>query len=1083
MANHIEEVANMLASQNEVANMQLLSLVKAMFDPRVDFKVAVGETNGNTVVQRQAGWGSLTTVTNRAIGVMIRGGWGVSNIQAMVQIPEGTLATLTNFAAPQGTPAWLQYTKEDFIQDLGNGIQVSPNMPEDFTIGRNNSFRVTIQSDATSGTSNFITGSIATADLSDIRGPAGFAASELAIQSVSPKDGLIGVKAQEGVTMIQGPRFSQLEPVSQQLSTGKGDAASAANVLSTPLAFNNSDPQLFTYNGAGANYSETMYPIGDLTNMFSGMAYLSHQTKFSSDQGDLLRNVSIGHIGYQSAPIISITAKFPSQSGRYSFATLQNPTAQAAAEYITNNSGDSSWASVHVVHVYLSANGTTLTSHYEQDSFGISQGQGTKIVSQFKIDAMVKADGTTSAAGPFIGCMAESTFVSRAPLLPNKQWVGAFVWGQDSTTYLYKGTDIEPAGNRINYLNVPWWGIENNGAPTHDAHIFPWFRLDDTVSRVQTFAPSITGIQVEVPKLYDDGFLNQTQFARIDNLGADQTLTVKGTFQSEVVTTGSTAQFKKPGNESLVITYPAVKQVASMMWGAPDSPMAVNYRRLDYEALADKILAMKNIDELLQFEAFRSRAFLEQLHAAGLFGKLWSGAKSLAKQALPSAAEFVAQRALGGVLPAGLVKGVVSSAIGESAGRMLTKKRNYGSGEMVGMFGAVEGGSAGMFGNSGGSYIEELLSSDDDDDVEAAGPFGARRDMHGDIVGVKDESSYPIGTVGGQLISAAKAKSLWKNWRYAGVIPLSIEKYGGAIPTQEINVGNYTVSVPNLDAFASALFEVNQWAVSAGEDVELLDAASVTPVLIKSQQQLVNFLGDLITKDNYAVQRTGSIRNQGETSLLAQEKAIAAFSNLGETGFPLVDYITKFGEPKKLKRDKLVFIGLAGMRLKQVETTLDNGDSYRFLVPTAYNREAIASKKELAYLKGKRTQSRRRTLGMGRPVTARRVTEAPRYLEPEEAAEELPDDDEITMHAEIEEELTQPGRILTAAQQRLTRTQRRAQARRARSELARVQQATRVGLGGPRGSALPPLMEVERVPVGGVVAAGNYGNYGSSSYL
>lgn len=756
---------------------QFLDLIRFMFDPTTPFFISANN-NENTTTQMQNLNQTFNALimpngTPRSRAFVVRPIWDVTPIQSLASVPQNSTffydastpaqTTASRISPPLAYNATffptLTVVSDFFVPEVSVELKVSPNMDVNFTRGRLNSFQFMVIGNQLSVNTSVLGGQLSYGVIPDIRDCMDLEPTKLQSMSVSDKDAANNVFLSDGVAIIQGPTFAKLDPVNMRRVGGDGYSAVAANVLTQPVPFKQTAYQEIAsapFPTVGAAYAPNSAVASAANNQFvyTGAIWLHNQVRFSlSSDTTTVTNIQIPQIGYDNNPEFTVTYRLPASTGEsiFDYTPTLNAEMMSSPQPFT----------LSCKHFFMQARGTDTVVEWVPDKYDCPLTNACQNEGLVAIPSMWQSNttlGTGSGALGYVGATATSTYTFSVPRRDNWQWIGTMIQGIDQTVYPvafaggYPGypTTTTPVGATISPISVwtpglwqtvpffrvraPGPGVMGNPA---NFTAYPWWAIGDQ-SRLSDFRPTILGIAVNVPRLYDEGNLGPYRVVRIDNVSTGQTFTINGALQTEVVTTGSTAQFKKADNAS-VITDDNVIGFAQMLFSAKGINFKTMYKAPEFAQFKLLIESLKRPEDLLRLPFWTDPRVNIRAATIGLldndpkaFGPFAGVASALLSQ--PQLRQIAAQ-VMKQVLPvltektAGLVdsaaeklEGIVGSA-GSDVLRSIGKAGTSTLGAIAGA--AADSLSSGA--QYGGKRRAAIKSSrcEEVDDEDSAGMFGA----------------------------------------------------------------------------------------------------------------------------------------------------------------------------------------------------------------------------------------------------------------------------------------------------------------------------------------------------------------------
>lgn len=756
---------------------QLLDLIHFMFDPTTPFFISANN-NENTTTQMQNLNQTFNALimpngTPRSRAFVVRPIWDVTPIQSLASVPQNSTffydastpaqTTASRISPPLAYNATffptLTVVSDFFVPEVSVELKVSPNMDVNFTRGRLNSFQFMVIGNQLSVNTSVLGGQLSYGVIPDIRDCMDLEPTKLQSMSVSDKDAANNVFLSDGVAIIQGPTFAKLDPVNMRRVGGDGYSAVAANVLTQPVPFKQTAYQEIAsapFPTVGAAYAPNSAVASAANNQFvyTGAIWLHNQVRFSlSSDTTTVTNIQIPQIGYDNNPEFTVTYRLPASTGEsiFDYTPTLNAEMMSSPQPFT----------LSCKHFYMQARGTDTVVEWVPDKYDCPLTNASQNEGLVSIPSMWVSNSsliTGSGGLGFVGATATSTYTFSVPRRDNWQWIGTMIQGIDQTIYPvafaggYPGypTVTTPAGATIAPISVwspgLWQSVPffRNRAPGPGVFgnpanftAYPWWAIGDQ-SRLADFRPTITGIAVNVPRLYDEGNLGPYRVVRIDNVSTGQTFTINGALQTEVVTTGSTAQFKKADNAS-VITDDNVIGFAQMLFSAKGINFKTMYKAPEFAQFKLLIESLKRPEDLLRLPFWTDprvnmRAATIGLldHDAKAFGPFAGVASALLSQ--PQLRQIAAQ-VMKQVLPVLTEKtaGLVDSAaeklegiVGSAGSDVLRSIGKAGTSTL----GAIAGAAADSL-SSGAQFAGKRRAAikssrcEEVDDEDSAGMFGA----------------------------------------------------------------------------------------------------------------------------------------------------------------------------------------------------------------------------------------------------------------------------------------------------------------------------------------------------------------------
>lgn len=631
-----QSITNALQFRNAIqggdvnTQTQMLKLIKGIFNPQMPMAIW---SSGDSFTQMQ----KITAIKQMKPEIESNGTthdrafvihpYNPSHpVLCLYDVREGTSVALPFFGTSQAPPAIL-FKDKTWVHEANQPMLPSPLPASIATRARINSLRLLIAEAGTTADKTYTNGAVNATTASDVRKLEALDPSKMAANANIDKNVVSNARLQQGVVSILGPYIGDMTIANPLFEGGLGQAGEAINVLTTPVDFNYSAGLVnsviawvnpLTPPAAGAQIGPTLGANGPLMN---DIVWISSKTTLSAGSARV-RNVALPNIGFENYPEFTLTCLVPANCSPFG----PGPDPAQFLPGSSNLAPAVSPQSVHVIHFYVNANGTTLQFEKRGETIAIPvpQFSATEPVTYFGEAALGVTNGIPSTLyteNHFVGQRRQVKIASRAPPLDNYTWIGTMVQCVDETWFPSGFLGSAGATGPSQWSNAQYTNCAqllqqpSSGQPANA----PWFGITNT-ELLPLIKPQLVGVDVEIPRLYDAGNLSATLIT-VTNVTAGQTYNVELHAQLELTASGDVTVFQKAGADVTITDMSAV-QLLQMAFDTPGNDLKVNYPLPLYKEFEAQIAAAKTFEDLMRIEAFRTPKFIQAATSAGLFGSL-----------------------------------------------------------------------------------------------------------------------------------------------------------------------------------------------------------------------------------------------------------------------------------------------------------------------------------------------------------------------------------------------------------------------------------------------------------------------------
>lgn len=668
----------MQVGDQNLAHMALRA-IKALYDPEIPFNVTHDGDRGLTT-------SSQLIVSSRPLKVsLLTGSTGERDflfrlspnditqpIELRMTIKRGVWSLLSGFMTSSNSPAneprilWYQ----DASLPVGPDFQLAfqPNaLPNRFSKGKIVSGLLTASVNQTTNSNLLVLGTINGGTINDLRDTAPDGA-QLASISEPAKNKLLDVPAIGGFTAIFGPEWSPLRPLNRVLLAGDGDAGISANVLLSPIPFNqvaNVNLRILQFPpGAALNTAGIILRAANLDNVydnsvyigFAGTQFVLSSTANPTTQGNpRIININPGSIGFGGIARYTVTLRVPASTGLY-----QTQTIAGAAHVVFGHP-----YLVMARHFYgqTTGSGTLITTTV--DTISVPTAIANSSSSFSRTDSMfIRNDAAGVINGNFLCATSLITVDFEPDRLAGYEYLGTLIQAVDHTIYpAATGTVNDYAGGYPNgtaLIGGPTptvWDVCNyssgamfriDGDTTTLDRQAPWWAHTANNQAVMQalLQPQVMGISVTAVRLYDEAIV-PSALIRLSQVGPDQQLTVSAQVQLSLVETGDQTQYSRstgPDERHLLCNDDVIKAIQRLWSDNSVKPLKRLYTQQEFMDVAKAVAKCDTLAELFEMVGGGSDNTVVALQSSGIFGSMLRPAISMGMNAFSDARPAIRQR-------------------------------------------------------------------------------------------------------------------------------------------------------------------------------------------------------------------------------------------------------------------------------------------------------------------------------------------------------------------------------------------------------------------------------------------------------